>query len=292
MFGIAEHGTPPVGMAVRAARRQAGLSLRSLAAQIGVSPATLSAIENGRTGLSVQRLQQIATALGSTPARLLSREVAGRPVPANAHTGGQWRCFPPLTVDPVLRGAIDAFVETGYHGTSMRMLAGRIGVSVPGIYHHYADKQQLLVRILDVTMSELTWRIEAARQEATDSRQEVALIVEALALFHTHHRKLAFIGASEMRSLEPPNRRRITHLRDHVQYILDDAIDRALADGTLHTGEPRAAARAIATMCTSLPQWFRAEGPRSAEDIAGAYVGFALAMLTNPTTESDPKSRD
>ncbi|WP_328354791.1 TetR family transcriptional regulator [Mycobacterium sp. NBC_00419] len=285
MFSNPEHSEPPVGVALRAARMQAGLSLRALAAQIGVSAATLSAIENGHTGLSVQRLQRVAAVLEVAPARLLSMTGTDTAATLHREESAQWRSFPPLTIDPVLRGAIDAFVETGYHGTSMRMLAARIGVSVPGIYHHYADKQQLLVRILDVTMSELSWRIESARREADDGRTEVAHIVEALALFHTHHRKLAFIGASEMRSLEGPNRRRITGLRDRVQYMLDEAVDRGIADGTLQTSEPRAAARAIATMCTSLPQWFRDDGPRRAEDIARAYVGFAVAMLTNPATE-------
>ncbi|QNJ93384.1 TetR family transcriptional regulator [Mycolicibacterium fluoranthenivorans] len=289
MFSIPEHSVPPVGVAVRAARVQAGLSLRALAGQIGVSAATLSAIENGRTGLSVQRLQRVAAVLEVAPARLLSMTGADTAATSHREESAQWRSFPPLTIDPVLRGAIDAFVETGYHGTSMRMLAARIGVSVPGIYHHYADKQQLLVRILDVTMSELSWRIESARREADDGRSEVALIVEALALFHTHHRKLAFIGASEMRSLEGPNRRRITGLRDRVQYMLDEAVDRGIADGTLQTSEPRAAARAIATMCTSLPQWFRDDGPRRAEDIARAYVGFAVAMLTAPATDKEHK---
>lgn len=290
MFSISEQQAPSVGLAMRAARVQRGMSLRALAAQMGVSAATLSAIENGRTGLTVRRLQQVAVVLGITPSRLLNmtaEEATAMPDPGEP---APWRNFPPLTIDPVLRGAIDAFVETGYHGTSMRMLAARIGVSVPGIYHHYADKQQLLVRILDVTMSELTWRIESARREAYDGRSEVALIVEALALFHTHHRKLAFIGASEMRSLEGPNRRRITGLRDRVQYTLDEAVDRGIADGSLHTCEPRAAARAIATMCTSLPQWFRDDGPRGAEDIAQAYVSFALAMLSTTDTEKEPES--
>ena len=60
---------------LRAAR---GISVRGLAAQVGVSPATISAIENGKTGISVQRLQQIAAAL-AVPAGSL---VGDSPAPA------------------------------------------------------------------------------------------------------------------------------------------------------------------------------------------------------------------
>lgn len=272
------------GTGIRAARLAAGVSMRDLASQIGVSAATICAIEKGVTGVSVARLQRIAAALDIAPARLLSGHDAAVPGPIRSRpphpsSPSSWRSFPPLPIDPVLQGAIDCFVEIGYHGTSMRTLAAHIGVGVSSIYHHYADKQQLLVRVLDVTMTELGWRIDAARDEATGSRDEVALIVEALALFHTYHRELAFIGASEMRSIEGVNRRRITQARDRIQYLLDEAIDQAIVDGHLHTEHPRAAGRAIATMCTSLPQWFRMGGPVDPEDIARAYVAFALSML-------------
>lgn len=42
---------------------------------LGLSPATLSQVENGRTGLSVNRLSQIAEALGLTAAQILGRAV-------------------------------------------------------------------------------------------------------------------------------------------------------------------------------------------------------------------------
>lgn len=276
------------GAEIRRVRTAAGLSMRRLAALVDVSAATICAIENGTTGVTVARLQVIAAALAVTPARLLSpapQPVHGRTAePAHTAQGrtspvAHWREFPRLAIDPVLEGAIECFVDTGYHGTSMRELAARIGVSVSSIYYHYADKQQLLVRVLDVTMSELAWRVDAARAEADNSCDEVALIVEALALFHTHRRQLAFIGASEMRSLEGPNRRRITRARDQLQHVLDEAVDQAILDGYLHSSQPRAAGRAISTMCTSLPQWFRTGGTLSPDDVARAYVSFALSML-------------
>lgn len=274
------------GAEIRRVRLEAGMSMRRLAELVGVSAGTICAIEKGTTGVSVVRLHALAAALEVTPARILSPAPIANWAPAerSAQTDGRqypaaWREFDRLGIDPVLEGAIDCFVDMGYHGTSMRELAARIGIGVSSIYHRYADKQQLLVRILDVTMSELAWRVEAARAEAVTSGQEVARIVEALALFHTHRRKLAFIGASEMRSLEGADRRRITRLRDRLQYTLDEAIDQAILDGFLHTPHPRAAGRAITTMCTSLPQWFHSSGPLSSEDIARAYVTFAMSML-------------
>ncbi|WP_336087446.1 TetR family transcriptional regulator [Nocardia sp. SSK8] len=269
-----------LGARVRRARTAAGLSLRETARRLGVSPATLSAVENGKTGVSAARLIALATTFGTTAAALLDDTPARRaPTTTPTGTADDWRVFPPLDIDPVLAAAIAAFVETGYHGATVRTIAQRAGMSVPGVYHHYRDKQELLVRALDLTMDELHRRVDAARREATGGRDRVARVVEALALFHTHRRELAFIGASEMRSLTPENRRRIAASRNAIQHRLDADIDAALTEAGLDTGRARAAGRAIATMCTSLPQWFRLDGAATPERIATDYANFALGML-------------
>ncbi|TQF68790.1 TetR family transcriptional regulator [Rhodococcus spelaei] len=280
-----------VAQSVRQARLSAGLTLREVARRLSISPGTLSAIENGKTGISVERLDALAIALGTTASHLLGSGAA-RPrrvrtyrdetpgsTTATAHSAGHWREFPTLPIDPVLAAAIDAFVDTGYHGATMRSIAQRAGISVPGVYHHYRDKQDLLVRALDLTMDELHWRVRAARDEGATAVERVGLIVTALALFHTHRRALAFIGASEMRSLQPANRSRIAHSRNRIQYLLDAEIDAGVAGGHLTTAHPRDAGRAIATMCTSLPQWFRIGGPSTPEQIADEYADFALDLL-------------
>ncbi|MEV0104891.1 TetR family transcriptional regulator [Nocardia sp. NPDC050799] len=297
-----DHAEGAVGARVRQARLAAGLSLRETAQRIAVSPATLSAVENGKTGVSIPRLRELASILGTTVSRLIGEQESAAGAtrsPARRDIGSEpdidtrhaWRKFPPLDIDPVLAAAIDSFVETGYHGATMRSIARRAGMSVPGVYHHYRDKQELLVRALDLTMDELHWRVRAARREADTGRGRVTRVVEALALFHTHRRELAFIGASEMRSLTSDNRLRITSSRNMVQYLLDEDIDAAVSEENLPTRHARVAGRAIATMCTSLPQWFRLDGPETPEDIATEYAHFALGLLGVRDGGADNSSR-
>ncbi len=281
-----------VGSAIRKARSARGVSLRELASRIDVSPATVSAIENGKTRVEVGRLHAIAAALDTGVWELLDRlgdsdsdsdhsanVPAAAPLVEDKRTGRSWRAFESLSIDPVLRAAIDDFVEKGYHGSTMRSIATRARMSVPGVYHHYRSKQHLLVACLDITMAELFARVPAARDEGTTPVERLSLMVEALALFHMHRRKLALIGASEMRSFEPANRRRISALRNDLQHLLDAEIAEGVDQGLFATDSPRHAGRAISTMCTSLPQWFRDNGQSSPERIAADYARFALGML-------------
>ncbi len=74
---------PNTREAVRRLRAARGISVRELAARVGVSPATISAIENGKTGISIQRLHQIATAL-AVPAASLVEDPPAPTQPRNA----------------------------------------------------------------------------------------------------------------------------------------------------------------------------------------------------------------
>lgn len=302
------------GIAVRAAREHRGLSLRELARRIEVSPATLSAVETGRTALTTDRLRRIAWELNTAPAELLARgsrrlvatgtgvatadqhgalgdgsgadpgagfgeaSITGREGQVGADMG-DWRVFGPLDVDPVIESAITVFVATGYHGATMRQIARGAGVSVPGIYHHYPSKQQLLVTILDRTMVDLRWRVIAARDEGGLASERFTRIVEALALFHATRREVAFIGASEMRSLAEPDRGRIAGLRTEIQRLLDTEAEQAAQDGDFTTMNVATAGRAVSTMCTALAQWFRPDEPASPREIARVYALFAIGMM-------------
>lgn len=283
-----------VGERLRAARAARGMSLRSLAALLGVSPATLSQIENGRTNLSVRRLEQIAAALGMAVAEVLETAAAPlefpgaehrRPGPAAASTkeantlNAAWRHYEPLDFDPVLRAALEEFLVIGYHGATVRTIAARAGLSVSGIYHHYTSKQQMLLTILDLTMSELLARARGAQAEGSNPVQRFCLLIENLALFHTHRRELGFVGAAEMRAFDPHNRERIAALRSTQQRMVDIEVEAAVRDGSFRADHPYEAARAAVTLCTALPTWWRPHGPLTAEQVAEQYVGFALDLM-------------
>jgi AcrR family transcriptional regulator/DNA-binding XRE family transcriptional regulator len=262
------------GAAVRQAREAAGLSLRSLSRSVGVSPATMSAIERGRTPLTVERLQTIAGVLNVSAARLLrgARTAQAGPDPA-AGTAEAWRRYDDPGLGRVLTAALRLFVRQGFHATSMREVAAEAGLSVAGVYHHYPSKEALLVELMDRTMAEIGWRLLAARDGGGNPKQSFCLMVESLALFHAVRRDLAFLGASEMRGLSGADLARVTGLRNEVQHLIDDQAALAFPGKDVRT-----ACRAIATMCTALPSWFRPAGPLSAEQVAREYAGLAERM--------------
>ncbi|WP_128547666.1 helix-turn-helix domain-containing protein [Larkinella soli] len=68
-----------IGAQIRILRQQKGYSQENMAEMLGLSTTAYGDIERGKTDLTIARLQQIATALGTTPAQLLSGEPAQSP---------------------------------------------------------------------------------------------------------------------------------------------------------------------------------------------------------------------
>ncbi|MFZ2240266.1 MAG: TetR family transcriptional regulator, partial [Gordonia amarae] len=217
---MAEHPGP----AIRAARTRASTTLRVLADAIGVSVGTMSAIETAKVALTTDRLDAIAAVLGVRSADLLEPPPERVESPALA-TGERpsWRRFDELHLDPALRAAIEVFTEFGYHGATMRMVATAADSSVAGIYHYHRSKQGLLVTLANLTIDDLEWRVAAADAAGDTPAARFGLMVEALALFHASRRDLALITATEMRSLEEPDRARIVGRRRAIQSRLDAA---------------------------------------------------------------------
>jgi AcrR family transcriptional regulator len=82
-----------------------------------------------------------------------------------------------LTRDRVLAGAVALADEIGVHALTLRRLAQHLGVSPMAIYHHVADKEQILDGMVDAVFTEMDlpaetdgWR-DAMLQRARAARR-------------------------------------------------------------------------------------------------------------------------
>jgi AcrR family transcriptional regulator len=83
----------------------------------------------------------------------------------------------PLSRERVLRGAIAVADEAGIGSLTMRSLAGRLGVKPMSLYHHVANKDEILDGIVDLVFSEIDlpspggdWRSEMHRRAISARR--------------------------------------------------------------------------------------------------------------------------
>jgi AcrR family transcriptional regulator len=86
----------------------------------------------------------------------------------------------PLNLERLLRGAVAIADATGIEGLTMRSLAQELGVKPMSLYHHVANKEEIIDGIVDIVFAEIDlppadadWRT-AMRQRSVSARAVLA----------------------------------------------------------------------------------------------------------------------
>ncbi|MDV2478219.1 TetR/AcrR family transcriptional regulator [Rhodococcus zopfii] len=199
---------------------------------------------------------------------------------SDAGSPGSWRTYEPAVLPKPLAAALDAFAERGYDGTSIREVAARAGLSVPGLYHHYPSKQALLMSLTTTVLNDLLDRSRRALAEAGPTPSErFDAVVESLLRFHMFRRNEAFVASTEMRSMEPESREAFIALRDIQQRMVDEIVRGGVETGEFATPYPKDASRAVTTMCVAVAGWYRADGPLTPDEIVDRYLTIARSSV-------------
>lgn len=199
--------------------------------------------------------------------------------PGAAAARGAGRTAPPGEAG-ILDAAIAVMAEHGYHGTSVREIAVRAGVSPAALYHHFPSKQQVLVTIMERGIEALLQRSRAALTAAgPDPADRLRTLVEVQVLFHLEDQRGTLLGTSELRALEEPVRGPHRVKRQEQQRLFDEVVAEGVAGGVFGTPLPEEAARAIVVMCTGVAGWYSPRGRLSRTEIVRRYQRLALDMV-------------
>jgi len=183
------------------------------------------------------------------------------------------------TAELIRSAAIDLFFEHGYEATSLRAIAGEVGIQVGSLYNHLSSKESLLYSIMSKIIEDLLRELDSRLSTVTGSVERLRGGIAVHVFFHTDRAREVFIGNSELRSLKPVHRRKVVKLRDQYERRFVDIIEQGVADGSFDAPDPKIVAWAILAVGTSTSTWFRPDGRLQLDDIATLYTDLVLNGL-------------
>lgn len=183
----------------------------------------------------------------------------------------------------LLDAALETFYERGYHGSNVRDIAARAGVTPASLYYHFKGKQELLHVTLTTIMDTALASTEAALGDpADDPAVRLRRLVEAWVRFHAQHHMAAAVGAAELSSLDNPARAAVVELRDRQERSFRDVVEEGARKGAFVAPNTGIAVKAILAMGVFVASWYRPGGDLTPDDVASIYGDIALATVGAP----------
>ncbi len=210
---------------------------------------TLDTIAATELGIGEELRAVIDASVGTLPPRApLSEETADAPREQSSEAPA-----PGLSRrESILDSASALFAERGYHGASLRDISRRVGISHPGMLHHFSSKEVLLGAVID--------RLEASAQGLLDSVDALqtsprSLIAALSGPWDPRQHSMALLATLSAEIVNPdhPGRYRIARLRLVHEHVLEQALAGLAANDRLAVGaDPAFLSRTLFSLLLSL----------------------------------------
>lgn len=189
--------------------------------------------------------------------------------------------------EQILDAAVQLFAEYGYHAAPLRDIARIAGIQAASIYHHYPNKQALLIEIMETHMQRLNAGLERILRDYSDPLQRLDQAITHHIRLHTTYKAEFFIVDTEVRSLEGEARPYILSLRDQYEKLLQELLRDGMEKKIFRQTDVKIASYALIAMCTEVATWFRPDGRLSVQQVIQMYRQFITqGLLLTPTGDA------
>lgn len=184
------------------------------------------------------------------------------------------------STERIRRAAIALFKTRGYHGTSVRELADALRIEAASLYYHYPSKQEILVDLIERAMDAMLDGVDRAIASASTPEGRLRAAVRFHVLYHIARQDEAFVSHSELRSLTPPNRRKIIPKRDRYEKKIRALLSAGVRAGDFAVADVRLASIAILMMCSGVSDWFAGRGRLTPAKVADRYADMVIRLVS------------
>lgn len=199
---------------------------------------------------------------------------------------------PASTAERVHAAALALFAERGYHGTGIRQLAERAGLSSASLYHYMGTKEELLVALMRSSLDHLVREGERITGEVADPRERLLALVALHVRTHAASPDQTRVVDDEVRALSPEARAEVVALRDRYESLWQQTLEAGAAAGAFAPERLAVVRRALLEMCSGVARWWTPAGELDLDALAEQYGAMALRLVVHPpaTAEAQPVS--
>lgn len=181
----------------------------------------------------------------------------------------------------LLSSAVRCFAASGFHATTTRDIAGRVGLSPAALYVHFPSKEQVLYEIARRGHESALAAIEDPEvAQAADATARLRALVARFVSWHARHHVAARVCQYELAALTPEHYDHIRDLRRTFNVIFREAVEAGVAEGVFAPVDVNRVVRGMMSLGIDLVRWYRLDGADSPEHLGGFYADLAVSMVS------------
>lgn len=176
--------------------------------------------------------------------------------------------------------AVHLFGKQGYTGTSMRDIAGAVGILPGSLYSHIASKEALLVEIVNDGINRFIERVSPhVTSDGTPESRLRSMIVAHVEVVADHPER-SLVVFHQWRFLGDANLPLAIQRRREYERCFIEVVEQGIADGSLKAGiNPRIAVLTILGALNWTPEWFSPTGRLTPSEVGKLMAGILLGGI-------------
>ena len=179
--------------------------------------------------------------------------------------------------ESILRAATRLFGQRSYQATTMRDIAGEVGILAGSLYAHISSKEALLLEIIEDGISEFIDRVGAAGKGAAPDERLRAMIKAHVAIVSENPER-TLIVFHQWRYLGPELQKRVRQRRRAYENLFTSVFADGVAKGQFSDElDARVTRLTILGALNWTPEWLSSRGPASVEQVGDRIADVLLA---------------
>lgn len=171
------------------------------------------------------------------------------------------------------------FRDRGYHGVGMRAIAEAANIQAASLYHHFANKEELLLESIYVVDRDLVVDQLPLLDGPGDHRERLAHLVAGHVRHIGANRDAWWVAGRELRALTPERLDSVQLYRRRYQHAIAEFLAAGTAAGEFDCPDPRLASLALLDMINGPNEWYEPGGRLDMDELAARYVDLALRLV-------------
>lgn len=186
---------------------------------------------------------------------------------------------------PVLRGHIlekagRLFYERGYGSTSIRDIADAAGISSSTMYHHFANKQDVLHAIVSRFMTDFVdATVPMLRDRTVNPTERIRRAVRLHIEISDHRRPELLVGNPIRYALNQAQKEHGIKLQSAYHDAVRDTIEDGCRCGEFSVQNVPITTMAVLDMLNGVREWFAPGGPLTRSELVDHYTDIVTTIL-------------